>query len=115
MAQQKKKSARKPLAGECPDNKFSYSLNAVNATVLSLKVEDWSENSPGASGDFTTCINDASASPKVRVIGLAQVDNPGGHVSLGLKFLSNEVFTTPKEFTLAGDGFLKLDVSAKLP
>lgn len=99
----------------CPDNKFSYSFEKENASVLSLSVEEFDKVNPGGSGDFTTCINDASPEPKVRVICLAKEDNPGGRVTLTLKFLGKDVFSSPKELERGEHGFLKLNTLAKLP
>lgn len=99
----------------CPDNKFSYSFDKENASVLSLSVEEFDKDNPEDSGDFTTCINDASPEPKVRVICLAKEDNPGGRVALTLKFLGKDVFSSPKELELGEHGFLKLNILAKLP
>lgn len=99
----------------CPDNKFAYAFETENASVLFLKVEDFEVNNPDESDDFTTCINDASPAPKIRVVGLAKVNNPGGRVALTLKFLGKDVFSSPKEFTLTDNGFLKLDTLVKLP
>jgi hypothetical protein len=101
--------------GNCPDNKFSYSFEKENASVLSLSVEEFEKDNPGNSGEFTTCINDASPEPKVRVIGLAKENNAGGRVALTLKFLGKDVFTSPKEFLQGANGFLKLNTLVKLP
>ncbi|WP_247237215.1 hypothetical protein [Telluribacter sp. SYSU D00476] len=99
----------------CPDNKFSYSFDTQNASVLSLIVEEFEKDNPDGSGEFTTCINDPSPEPKVRIIGLAKEDNAGGRVALSLKFLGKDIFSSPKEFTHGGNGFLKLNVLEKLP
>src|SRR5687768_14685079 len=66
------------IGGGCPENKFTYAFDKENASVLSLIVEEFEKDSPGDSGEFTTCINDASPEPKVRVIGLAKENLPGG-------------------------------------
>lgn len=102
-------------AGNCPDNRFSYSFEKENATVLSLIVEEFEKDNPGDSGEFTTCINDASPQPKIRVIALAKENSPGGRVALSLKFLGKDVFSSPKEFSAAPGGFLKLIESPKVP
>lgn len=99
----------------CPDNKFSYAFEKENASLLSLTVEEFDKDNPGDSGDFTTCINDASSEPRVRVIGLAKRDNAGGRVALKLKFLGKDVFASPKEFELGENGFLKLNTLVRLP
>ena len=99
----------------CPENKFSYSFEKENASVLSLSVEEFDKDNPGDLGEFTTCINDASPEPKVRVIGMAEENNAGGRVALTLKFLGKDVFSSPKEFELGEHGFLKLNTLAKLP
>lgn len=99
----------------CPENKFSYSFEKDNASVLSLSIEEFKKDNPGDSGDFTTCINDASPEPKIRVIGLAKENNPGGRVALTLKFLGKDVFSPAKEFVLGEHGFLKLNTLVKLP
>ena len=108
------------LAGEaggagCPDNKFTYSFERENASVLSLIVEEFDKDNPDDSGEFTTCIYDPNPVPKVRIIGLAKEDNVGGRVALTIKFLGKDIFTKPKEFTRAANGFLKLHELVKLP
>lgn len=102
-------------ADDCPNNKFSYTIDAQNATVLSISVESKDVDNPGTSGNFTACINDASPSPKVRVLGLATENNSGGTVALTLKFLGKDVFVPAKDFTNMGNGFLKLNILTKLP
>lgn len=99
----------------CPDNKFSYSFEKENASVLFLMVEEFEEDNPNDSAEFTTCINDASPEPKIRVIGLAKENNAGGRVAITLKFLGKNVFSSPKEFILSENGFLKLNILTKLP
>ncbi len=99
----------------CPENKFSYSFDKANASVLSLIVEEFEKDNPEDSGEFTTCINDPAASPRVMVIGLAKEDNAGGRVALTLKFRGKDLFTTPKEFTRTSNGFLKFNELVKIP
>jgi hypothetical protein len=109
-------STRSTLGGSgCPDNKFSYVFHMENASVLSIAVEDFDQNNPEKFGKFTTCINDASPEPKVRIICLAKEDNPGGRVALELKFRDKDVFSSPMEFEHGDHGFLKLNTLAKLP
>jgi len=100
---------------ECPENKFTYTIATNNATILSLSLESFTKNNPGNSGEFTVCIDDATDEPKVHVIAMGKVDNPGGTANLQITFLGKPVFTAPSPFTLLNHGILMFNQLVKLP
>lgn len=101
--------------GDCPDNVFNFSFDRENAKVLYFSVEKHEISQPPDSGNFTTCITDASDKPSIIVAAMAKEQAPGGRVALQLSFRGKPVFSSPREFAKGENGFLNLNVSAKLP
>lgn len=100
---------------ECPSNIFTYAIATNNATVLSFSLDGYTKNNPGDSGEFTTCIDDATDEPKVHIIAMGKVDNPGGTATLQITFLGKPLFVTPKPFSLLNHGILMFNQLVKLP
>jgi hypothetical protein len=109
------------LGGDCPDNKFTYSFDTKkgevdhSAIIHSLKVEAFEKFSPGDSGKFTTCINDISEEPSIRVTVFASENMPGGRASLQLKFNGRDVFSPERELNKMPGGNLGFSELVKLP
>jgi|GEM_PF-2209862 len=100
---------------ECPDNKFTYSIVTDNATILFFSLEGYQKNNPGNSGEFTACIDDATDLPKVHIVAMGRIDNPGGTATLQVTFKQKPLFSSPKAFKLMSNGILMINALVQLP
>jgi len=100
---------------QCPDNKFKFSFDkSTDVTILSIIVEDFKQDLPPDTGNFTTCILDPHDPPSITVAVLAKTENPGGRAALSLSFNGKEVYDK-KELENKGHGKLGIMESVKLP
>ncbi len=105
------------LHNECPDNKFTYSFDKTNAAINKLVVEKFnSGDNPAVSGDFTSCIDDLSNPPKIRVTTFAtKTADVQSFASLTLKFNGKDVYSPTRILDDQGNGMLGFSELVNLP
>lgn len=108
--------AAKPLADTdaAPAHNFSFVLNPVKCTVLSLVVEHRRIDNPPNTGSFFTPVLDPNDPQQVRVIIVARQDFPGCSGTLSLKFNGKDVFANPEPIAFSG-GMGKINKLVNLP
>lgn len=96
------------------ESNFSYEFDLQGCKVTNFVVGHFISSNPAPSGKFYTPIYDPSTPPEIHVAVIAVQNLPGCSGTLTLKYMSKDVFATPKQIVFSG-GMGSINEIVKLP